>query len=230
MKAPRASALLGAAAMLFGGWWIWGMLVQPLVKSLTEEKEPLDYLFLFIMMPVLSLPGIFFAYFGFRLTRETTPRNFKGTVAGFAVFAVFWLSAQLKQLSPVQVHEKIETDLFTFVSTLVVIPLYALLTVWLMRKEGIKVNGAKSLIGRGTVLIVALQIWQLGSGLFDAYAPIKQGYTHIHEEPWEFLGFVVPIATAYLFCKFANRMLETGSGEPPTGNHILDQREIRGSV
>lgn len=124
MKLPPARTLLGVAAMLFGILWIGSVLVQPAVRVLTEKKELSDYIFVLTMLPVLSLPGVFAAYFGFRLMRETAPRNIKGLVGCFAVFAVFWLSSRLDQLFCAHVHETLGTTLFTFLTTIVIIPLY----------------------------------------------------------------------------------------------------------
>lgn len=127
-------------------------------------------------------------------------------------------------------HEKIEDALSTFLATIVIIPAYAFFTAWLMKREGIKVNGASNLIGKGVVFIVAFQIWQLGSRLFDVYAPIKPGYTHIYEEPWDFLAGILPLASAYLFYKVANWRLAKGAAKPSGGNHSQGQNELNGSA
>lgn len=88
MKAPPLSTVVGVAAMLFGGWWIWDTLYQPVVRFFTDEKKPQDYFFL-LVLPALSLPGIIAALFGFRLTRQKAPRNYKGVIGAFSIFAVF---------------------------------------------------------------------------------------------------------------------------------------------
>lgn len=215
--------------MLLGGWWIWSVLAEPGARLLWGEKKPQDYFFL-LVVPALSLPGILAILFGFRLIREKAPRNYKGTLGVLAVFAVFWFSYQLEQGFGALVNEKIKSNLFMFLTTMVVIPAYVSLATWLMRREGIKVAGIGSLIGKGTILIVALQIWFLGSDLFEAYAPIKAGYTHIYEEPWGFLAGVLPLASAYLFYKVANWRLAKGAAGPTDGNHSQGQNELNGSA
>ena len=50
-------------------------------------------------------------------------------------------------------------------------------------------------------------IWFSLSELVREYAPVKAGYTHIKEEPWDTLGFIAPIIIAWAFYKIASKAL-----------------------
>ena len=55
--------------------------------------------------------------------------------------------------------------------------------------------------------MVAWMIWLSLSEFVREYAPVKEGYTHIKEEPWDTLGFIAPIIIAWAFYKIASKAL-----------------------
>ncbi len=218
MRIPPVSTLLGVAAMLFGAWWIWGALIQPLVMFFTEEKNLPSYFFLLVMVPLLTLPGVLFAYYGYCLAtgkRRETPQELVPILRVFAVIVVFSVSALLKSISPVKVHEEIESNLFTFLAMTLVVPLYLWIKGWLMKQAGVEVKGLRSAVGKNLILLVSLQIWMLGFDLFAAYAPIEEGYTHVKEFPWEILSLIVPIGLAVMFYKMSVRAIEENARAKP---------------
>ncbi|MGJ8723721.1 MAG: hypothetical protein ACSHYB_04110 [Roseibacillus sp.] len=60
---------------------------------------------------------------------------------------------------------------------------------------------------------MAWQLWLLLSSVFDKYAPVKEGFTHIYEEPWETLGLFVPIVIAVgSYCIFSSILTKAQGG------------------
>ena len=55
--------------------------------------------------------------------------------------------------------------------------------------------------------MLAWELFTTLSRLFDAYSPLKPGFNYVHEEPWEFGGFLVPIGVAYAFYRTAKHWL-----------------------
>jgi hypothetical protein len=70
-------------------------------------------------------------------------------------------------------------------------------------------------------MLMAWQLWLLLSAYFHQYSPIKEGYTHVPEEPWGLLGLVVPIIVAYGSYRIVSGILNKKHNEtlPPTAGN-----------
>ncbi len=200
MNVPRLSTVLGTVVALFGCWWTWSV-IQSTMDFLFHEGE---VVFLFIISPMMVLPGVLAVYFGFHLTRWRKPENFKGAIGCFALFAAIQIFIFLKRISPFRLVGRIEEALFTFLAVLAAIALYLFLVSFFMRREGLATGGFKNLIGKGIVFIVSWQIWTLTAKISEVYFSMKKDGS----DPWMmFMEGGLPLFLAWIFYKTSTNQL-----------------------
>ena len=69
---------IAAASMLAGVAWIGFATAFPLIRFLTEDKEPFDWIFAVTMLPLMAIPGAIALFYGRRLFLrfdETSPSS-----------------------------------------------------------------------------------------------------------------------------------------------------------
>lgn len=205
MKRSKTSAALAFVAIGYGGWWTYAVLIRPVFRFLTEEKEASDYPWMLVFPPILSIPGLMALVFGIALIRRPDKGNIKGTAGGLAILGAIWLAASSKPLYP----ESVEGSLSFLAASLLAIPAYAFVSKYVMTRESLTPKPRGEFIGKGIILLIALQIWSVGRDAIDAYAPVREGYSHIKKEPWDAIGIFGPILTAWLFYSISVRILGT---------------------
>ena len=189
MKKISLNTVFGIMAMLFGFWRIFECHIFPF-----------DNIFSFIAALIMAIPEIFVIYYSFRLLKEKTKKNIKGTVGSIIVIGALFFSLFIQNFF--SELERTGNYLSLFIATLIAIPIYVIISKILMIKEGLSpIKG--EFVGRGIVTIIALQIWIISSQMVDHFAPVEKGYTHIKEEPWESVGTFGSIFIAWVFYKVA---------------------------
>lgn len=220
MKPDYTRRLIGGAAALLGLWWVWS-LVYPFVRGIfTEDRETSDFVFIFTIVPLMAIPGVLAVVFGVRLFSAMSDSSLKWVVGVFATFGAFWLSSRFSAGFPGLLPERLQQTAFLFMSSLVAIPAYLFVVRLLFRHITKQDKTCTSLLSRGVLILMAWQLWLLLTSIFDEYSPIKEGSTHIHEGPWDTLGFLVPIIVAYASYRiFAALLLPKAknAAEKPTG-------------
>jgi hypothetical protein len=206
MKKFNINTAVGICALLIGCCWLLEIVILPLLRSgiFVEKNDLMNYLLLLIVGPLMVLPGGLAVYFGLRLAKEKNKKNIKGCVGSLAFLGVFWLSAFLEPALP----KHIGRMLSWLITTAAVIPVYIFASRFLMIQAGLVPELKGEMVGRGILLIISFQIWLVGSEICDAYAPIKKGYSHIKEEPWEAVSVIGPILLAWIFYKVAMRLVK----------------------
>jgi hypothetical protein len=170
-----------------------------------------------MIVPMMTVPGIVFGYFGYQLTRSNEPRNIKRVVGGFGICAVIFLSSFLDGLVPWEDATGFKDGCGVLLSTLLVIPLYLKMTASVLRREGFPVESPAALISRTIVGIVCFEFyWVMRSGA-DAFMPLKAGSKYVHEGPWEAVGILGPMIMGWLTYKIAVHSLRLS--QAPTGLH-----------
>jgi hypothetical protein len=155
----------------------------------------------------LAVPGALAISFGITLYRKKSATALRWIVGLLAVFGAVWTSARLSLLFPDLLPERLESSLFMLFGTLVVLPAYAVVVQGLFPVIEAQKPRVVDLFGHGIIAMLAWQLWFVGFGLFEQYAPIQKGYTHVYEEPWGFLGVLIPIVVAYGFYRVAGSYL-----------------------
>ena len=173
------------------------MVYSPIRRIWSEEFETRDIVFLLTLDPLMATPGILGVVFGVRLFRKMSESSLKWVVGVFAIFFAFLLSSLMPGAFPDLLPESLQRSVFLFVASLVAIVAYLFAVRFLLRHFTQEDRSLRTLLSRVVLILMAWQVWQLLSEIFEVYSPIKDGYTHIREEPWGILGLVVPIAVAY---------------------------------
>lgn len=173
-------------------------MVVPCITGIWSDGfETLDAVFLLTIVPLMAIPGILAVVFGVRLFHEMRESYLKWVVGVFAVFFAYFLSLRTSEAFPAILPDELQSSIFLFVASLIAVVGYLIVLRLLLRHFTDEDRGVRSLLSRGVLILMAWQIWLLLSQIFDDYAPIKEGYTHVPEEPWGILGLLVPIAVAY---------------------------------
>ena len=197
MNPDHTRRLLGGAAILLGLWWTLTAVFPPIRRAWSDGFETGNIVFLLTIGPMMAIPGVLAVVYGVRLFCEMREASLKWVVGVAAVFFTFFLSSRLSAVFPEFLSEELRRGVFLFVSSILAIVAYLLAVRLLLRHFTQKENSFASLVSRGTLILLAWQLWMLLTNIIDEYSPIKEGYAHIHKEPWESLGFLVPVIVAY---------------------------------
>jgi hypothetical protein len=203
MNFKRPTHILAAIAIAVGCWWSFMVLLQPLKRIWTEGfSDALPWFGLFII-PMMIIPGAMALFSGIGLLKEVTKEGIKGSVGALSIFGVFWSAVYVEKF----LLPENSNMLSLLIALAIVIPLYVYISKRLYNSEQLEVSGRDEFIGKGILTLVAWMIWLSLSEFVREYAPVKEGYTHIKEEPWDTLGFIAPIIIAWAFYKIASKAL-----------------------
>lgn len=189
--------MIGGFSTLLGVLWTGTTIIPMLVRLWSDPIEVVDVFFLFMVIPLMVIPGILAVVFGIRLFLEMKDSSLKWVVGVFAVFLALFLSSRVSDLLPAILPEDLQSSVVLFVVSLVAILAYLHVVRWLFRHLTCEEHSLSSLVSRGVLVLMALQVWFLLSDIFDEYAPVQDGYTHVLKAPWGILSFIVPITVAY---------------------------------
>jgi len=169
-----------------------------------EEKNIGDYVFTFAILPMMAIPAVMAANYGFRLLKEKSKKNIKGTIGAFAIFGTIffgpWISSYFGG------PEGSAGQISLLFGALCVIPCYVFVSNQLILGEGL-IPTKGEFIGRKIVVLLTFQVWVVFSMLIDEFAPVKQGFTHVKETPWNFVGFIGSFLFAWIFYKLAMKFV-----------------------
>ncbi len=197
MKPEHTRRLIGGVSALLGIWWTLPLIVSQISWIWSCGFETWDIVFLLTIFPLMVSPGALAIVFGVRLFLEMSESSLKWVIGVFAVLFALFLSTRMSAALPGLLPEGLQRSVFLFVASLVAIFAYLLTVRLLLRYFTQENRSLRSLLSRGVLILMAWQLWHLLSKVFEEYSPIKEGYTHVPEEPWGALGVVVPIAVAY---------------------------------
>jgi len=218
MNPDHTRKLLGGAAVLLGLWWTLTA-VFPLIRmACSDGFETGNIVFLLTIGTMMAIPGVLAVVYGVRLFREMREASLKWVIGVSAVFFAFFLSSRLSAVFPEFLSEELRRGVFLFVASMLAIVAYLLAVRLLLRHFTQKEHSLTSLVSRGPLILLAWQLWSLLTKISDEYSPIEEGYTHIHKEPWESLGFLMPVIVAYgLYRILASRLTKAQQAAPSNG-------------
>ena len=199
--------IFAVSSVLFGVGWSWAAIYPPLRHILARDREAFDCLSILVVVPFMVIPGALAVGAGIDLYRTINLGALKCALGTFAFLGALSISTALTAAFPNYLAEQNQRMLSLLFGTLVVIPLYVVVVKKLLEMLGQKRPGICELLGRGTLGLVAWQVWLLLSGVFREYSPLEDGEKYLHKAPWETLGLLVPIIVAYGGYKFAVRLL-----------------------
>ena len=204
--------------MLVGCWWFFGVLTQPLA----DRKNWDDYLFSTILMLMMGTPGVIAAYFGFRLIREKTKKNIKGSVGLLVSFAVIILDVFVEWWV---LPNHIGTPSSLLIMTIVVILIYIPISRFLMLREGLTPKPNGEFVGKKIILIIAIEIFVVGSEMIHAYSP-----NNFEPRPLRIVAILIayaaPILIAWIFYKVAMKFIQEDKTEQVANDKINEPGQI----
>jgi hypothetical protein len=159
----------------------------------------------------MIIPGGFAISYGSRLLKVKSKENIKGSIGALSIIGVFLLATIIRDLLPVPGEYK--GVLRIVIATLLVIPIYLVLTKYAIQATIREKIGCRDLIGKNTLLILLIEVYYVLYEIVDRYAPIKEGYDYIKESPWDLLGYVGPLVAAWAFYKIASKFIRRDNTE-----------------
>lgn len=220
VKRPRLTTVVGAGIGLLG-CVLLGRFLIPLVHGAFRDGarnlfDPIGVLFLLTFGTMMILPGACAAYFGFMLVREKSAKSIRRASGSLALIAALFFMVKLDTMWPGASGKLSPVDLHLLLGTLGGTVFYALLAAFLMRSEGIKVTGPGMLVDRGLVFIISLEIFAVGLGITQRYAPSLEGVAEKPGGLWGLFGILVSACVAWLFHRVALKVLRI----EPHGTHF----------
>ena len=189
--------IIAVISFLFGVGWCWYVIYSPLRHFLAHDREASDYFIILTIVPLMVIPGALAIGAGIRLYRSMDVGALKCVLGTFAFLGALAVSRALTFAFPHRLAEQTERMLALLLGTLVVVPLYLAVVRELLLMFGQRKPRIAELLGRGTLGIIAWQVWLLLNGVFREYSPLEEGEKYRHKAPWETLGILVPIIVAY---------------------------------
>jgi len=195
--------------MLAGCWWFFGVLTQPLVEFLIAGEKWIDCFN--IMLILFAAPGGIAVCFGFCLTKEKTKKNIKANVGLLVSFVALILVGSVKL--PWGLNH-ISSSSRLLLITIVAILIYIPVSRFLMLREGLIPKPKGEFVGKGIILIIAVQIWLAGTEIARAYLP-----KDFAAREWiigDSIKVIAPILIALIFYKVAMKFIQEDKTEQTT--------------
>lgn len=200
--------LIAGLISIGGIYWIWSCFYPPTRRAVTEGDLLGNAWFLLSVVPLMSLPGFLAIYWGIRLFQSYSHQAIKSLVGTFLVFTVLFLAGRLSYYFPEQLVENGFSFLPVFVFSCGAVPVYCLTSRRLIQYISGENLSTPDLLNKGVFILLAWLLWITLFSIFEELGPVKEGYSHVKEDPWQFTGFIVPIIVAYVFYKIAILKLE----------------------
>jgi hypothetical protein len=195
MSALHIRWLLGGISLILGLCWAWGIAAPAVGEFIFKEKELLHYAIGLVILPFITAPALLPILFGMRLIRQMTEANLRRVVGLLGILVGTMTGTCLSMILPLK-PESGSTFGFIVIGTLAGIFFFLYSGPPLLHLLGGPERTPIELIGRGLPMLLALQLMMLMGDLIRSLAPIKAGYTHVLESPWEVLSFVIPCVAA----------------------------------
>ncbi|CAA6692067.1 Unannotated [Lentimonas sp. CC19] len=196
----------GAVGCALGFAWMYLCCVQPLVQGVFRADDWIDLLLECAMPVALGILGLLLIAVSLKLMRSTPTRdgikNLFGVLCGFGTFlCAFGLLPTLYRL----VSGRVDFGLFGIfslvVSLLIMLPLYAGLSKFVMKRSGI-VSVPGEFVGSGCYLIFALLLWQVLQALLMDHREVLETGTLL-----DMLIMLVPFVVPYIAYRLAVKYL-----------------------
>lgn len=209
---------IGGLTMILGGVWMV-MVVFPVKRVFSGEmevflgeKEVMDYLFLFLVVLLLAIPGILGILGGYRFFREVNLPNLKALVGVYSAFGGLVVYSRLADHFHDHGlwHERIDTSAFFLIGIVSGVMIYLLAMRWLVPVMGMKWAGCRSVLGKGLFLLIAWELWQVLSAIAQEVLPVtgEGGSGNI------LIVLLGPISVAWGFHILAVNWLKAGQQVP----------------
>ena len=161
----------GAVGCVLGAAWVFFLGVLPIVRALLKAGDWLDGVLTIIMPFFLSGVGIIFIVLGLQLMRYEPTRvrikNLFGMLCGVGTFFCAVLFIWPLEVLGYESREGLEFFFALFAALLIMLPLYAKLSKFVMSRSGIAaVKGA--FVGRGCYQIFAFLLWSILEALMPS--------------------------------------------------------------
>ncbi len=198
MKPKYLRKLLGGFSVITGLAWMCIALMPLLNRMWDNDFQISDILFWLTMVPMM-IPAVIAVVYGARLFMKFREDSLRWVIGVFAVVLTFLMSSQLSEVSPSFLPESLQESLILFASSIAATMFYLHVVRYLTALLTQESRACRYFLSRGVSLLMAWQVWMILSQVFCEYSPIKEGYTHVPEEPWSILGLVIPILVAWVF-------------------------------
>ena len=194
---------IAAASMLAGVAWIGFATAFPLIRFLTEDKEPFDWIFAVTMLPLMAIPGAIGLFYGRRLFLRFDETSVKYLCGTLAVLGAFQISALLETGLPRRFPQRLGSQLYLMIGVMFAIPAYFFTVKAILPLVGGERRKIRELISRNMIGLIAFLLWGLLSELIETFAPKDPEYPNLVADPWVFLSLIIPILVPIILYKIA---------------------------
>ena len=201
---------IGGLTVVLGGVWVVGAL-WPLVRVVSGAKELENGWFMFLMVPLLAIPGALAVIAGYLFLREVNLPNLKAVVGLFAALGGLVVYSRLAEHFHEHGlwHERIDVSAFFLIGIVIGVLIYLLGMRWLVPAMGMKWAGCRSVLNKGVFLLMAWQLWQVSAGTIGVLFQNRESLV------WgDLLQLLVPLISAVVFYKLGVRWLAAGQQVP----------------
>jgi hypothetical protein len=192
MNPEHTRRLIGGIAALLGLWWTSITLFPLISRSWSGELEAFGIVFLLTVITVTVTPGILAVVFGARLFLKMQESSLKWVVGVLAILLGFVLYSGLLGVLPRLLPERLQHTAFPFIASLIAIVTYLMVVRLLLRYFTQEEHPFKSLVSRGSLILLAWRLWMLLSSIFEECDLPEGGFAL-----WHRLGFLMPTIVAY---------------------------------
>lgn len=173
---------------------------KSLSQIFTDDSFGPLSLFGLFFIAILMIPGIMALYNGTGLLREVTKNRIKRSAGSLCIIAVCLTINYINKLFFSDRFEDNFAMLSVLIATIIIIPVYILISKKIIKSEKMEVISKGEFIGKGILTLLSWEIWLALIELARVFVPVKEGF-------WNFLGFIVSILIALVFYKIASGML-----------------------
>jgi len=162
----------GAGSCALGGAWILFLCVPSLIRALWGATDWLDALLSLLLPLIFCVPAVIFIVLGLQLMRYEPTRvrikNLFGMLCGVGTFFCAALFIWPLEVLGYESREGLEFFFALFAALLIMLPLYAKLSKFVMSRSGI-VSVKGEFVGRGCYQISAFLLCSILSPLMSFY-------------------------------------------------------------
>ena len=200
MSRFRPSYIPALLSIGLGVYWVISQWLKPILRYPAETKPLLDFIFYYIALTFVLLPGLALVFFGTTLLRNIAKDSIKHCIGFLALLGSIWPVYKIEFLlqSLTGISRSLTSTSF-LISAVISFILFFLICKYLMKAEGITIETKGEFINRGNLYLLAVFSALSLDELLKLLFPPKYDYSSMINEPWETITLILAIVIAVIF-------------------------------